>query len=162
MASDKTPEFQICDSMQVYTHVSHNHIGLCLPFLFPLSTLRVVRATQHLDGCLKWERIWRMRGTINRQTCPWLPFLTGLYLAVSVFSLMCTVSRYTYPSPWKENENPHTPYALTSTNVHMSQLLFLTLIPATLSLSLSRTHTNHAGSERCWGCNLSGIGLITA
>lgn len=86
----------------------------------------------------------------------------------TLFSCQCflfnvyTVSRHSHPSPWKENENPHTPYALTSTNVHMSQLLFLTLIPATLSLSLSRTHTNHAGSERCWGCNLSGIGLITA
>lgn len=54
-------------------------------FIHPHS-LRVVKANQHLGGCLKWKRIWKMRRAINRQTCPKLSLLAGLYLAVSVFS----------------------------------------------------------------------------
>lgn len=84
----------------------------------------------------------------------------------TLFSCQCFLFNvYTVSAPvYPHNKKKHTPYAFTRTNVHMSQLLFLTLMPSILSLSPSHTHaqTNQAGLEQCWGCNLSGVGLITA
>lgn len=39
-------EFQICDSIQLCTRVSHGHVGLNLPFSFPLSARGGVKATR--------------------------------------------------------------------------------------------------------------------
>lgn len=64
----------------------------------------------------------------------------------------------------KRKREPTHPYTFTRTHIrpHVSAFVSHTYTLNSLTFSLSRTHTNHAGSKRCWGCNLSGIGLITA
>lgn len=97
MASDKTPEFEICNLMQVCTHVSHNPIALHHPFLFPLSTLRVVKALGWMfeeREDLKNERDYKQTNMPLAAIPDWTLFSCQCF----VFNVY-TVSRDSYPSP---------------------------------------------------------------
>lgn len=66
---------------------------------------------------------------------------TGLYLAVTVFSVMHLQYVDTHVTfTIKKQKRTHAPIH-TLAHAHVYQLMFLTLMPSTLSLSLSHTHT---------------------
>lgn len=155
LASDKTPEFEICRLMPdcaCALTLDKNHIGLRLPFLLaaflhPL-TLKLVKANQHLNECWKWERILKMRGTINRHSCPKLSFLIGLHIAVSVSSLSYINIQHVATGialPWKERENTythiHADILMTHTHIHPHVSAFVSHTYTLNSLTFSLSHT---------------------
>lgn len=93
---------------------------------------------------------------------PLAVILTGLYSAVSVFSLMYLQyvdTHVTFTIKKQKRTN-----ALILIHIHpcVSAFVSHTYALNSLTFSLSHTHINHAAQKRCRGCNLSGIGLITA